>query len=80
MQLDDRIGNWVEERVDVGLRIGLSPQDGLIARRLFPLQLIICASPTYLRKHGYRKRCTIWACTAAACFVMPAPATLFPGM
>ena len=52
MQLDDRIGNWVEERVDVGLRIGLSPQDGLIARRLFPLQLIICASPTYLRKHG----------------------------
>ena len=52
VQLDDRIGNWVEERVDVGLRIGLSPQDGLIARRLFPLQLIICASPTYLRKHG----------------------------
>ena len=52
VQLDDRIGNWVEERVDVGLRIGLSPQDGLIARRLFPLQLIICASPSYLRKHG----------------------------
>lgn len=52
VQLDDRIGNWVEERVDVGLRIGLSPQEGLIARRLFPLQLIICASPSYLRKHG----------------------------
>ncbi|MGE6122800.1 LysR substrate-binding domain-containing protein [Aeromonas media] len=33
-------------------RVGLSPQDWLIARRLFPLQLIICASPTYLRKHG----------------------------
>ncbi|MCH5051086.1 LysR family transcriptional regulator [Pectobacterium aquaticum] len=52
VQLDDRIGNWVEERVDVGLRIGVSPQDGLIARRLFPLQLIICASPAYLRKYG----------------------------
>lgn len=52
VQLDDRIGNWVEERVDVGLRIGISPQDGLIARRLFPVQLIICAAPAYLRKHG----------------------------
>ncbi|MFK8494038.1 LysR family transcriptional regulator [Aeromonas hydrophila] len=45
IQLDDRVGNWVEERVDVGLRIGISPQEGLIARRLFPMQLIICAAP-----------------------------------
>ncbi|MDQ8022078.1 MAG: LysR family transcriptional regulator [Moraxellaceae bacterium] len=52
IQLDDRIGNWVEDRVDVGFRIGQSPQEGLIARRLFPLQLITCASPSYLRKHG----------------------------
>ena len=27
VQLDDRLGNWVEERVDVGFRIGLSPHD-----------------------------------------------------
>lgn len=52
VQLDDRIGNWVEDRVDVGFRLGQSPQEGLIARRLFPLQLIICAAPTYLRKYG----------------------------
>lgn len=52
VQLDDRLGNWVEDRVDVGFRLGHAPQDGLIARRLFPLQLIICASPVYLRKHG----------------------------
>ena len=52
VQLDDRIGNWVEDRVDVGFRLGHSPQEGLIARRLFPLQLIICASPNYLRKYG----------------------------
>lgn len=52
IQLDDRIGNWVEDRVDVGFRIGLSPQEGLIARRLFALPLIICASPAYLRQHG----------------------------
>lgn len=52
VQLDDRIGNWVEDRVDVGFRLGHSPQEGLIARRLFPMQLVICASPSYLRKHG----------------------------
>jgi len=52
---DDRIGNWVEERVDVGFRLGNAPQEGLIARRLFPLQLIICAAPSYLRKYGTPK-------------------------
>lgn len=56
VQLDDRIGNWVEDRVDIGFRLGHTPQEGLIARRLFPLQLIICASPTYLRKHGVPHR------------------------
>ena len=55
VQLDDRIGNWVEDRVDVGFRLGHAPQEGLIARRLFPLQLIICAAPSYLRKYGMPK-------------------------
>jgi len=50
--LDDRIGNWVEDRVDVGFRIGASPAEGVVARRLFALQLIICASPSYLARHG----------------------------
>nr|WP_321269941.1 LysR family transcriptional regulator [uncultured Tolumonas sp.] len=55
MQFDDRIGNWVEERIDVGFRLGHAPQDGLVARRLFPLQLIICAAPSYLHKYGAPK-------------------------
>ena len=52
VQLEDRIGNWVEDRVDVGFRLGVSPHEGVIARRLFPVQLIICASPAYLKAHG----------------------------
>lgn len=52
IQLDDRIGNWVEDRVDVGFRLGHPPHEGLIARRLFPLQLIICVAPSYVRKYG----------------------------
>ena len=55
VHLDDRIGNWVEDRVDVGFRIGESPDEGVIARRLFPLQLIICATPQYIKKYGALK-------------------------
>lgn len=52
VQLDDRIANWVEERMDVGFRAGTPPGDGVIARRLLPLQLIVCAAPAYLQRHG----------------------------
>jgi DNA-binding transcriptional LysR family regulator len=52
VQLDDRIGNWVSDRVDVGFRIGHQPEEGVIARRLFTLQMIICATPAYLAQHG----------------------------
>ncbi len=52
VQLEDRVGNWVEDRVDVGFRLGLSPHEGVIARRLFPVQLVICASPAYLQARG----------------------------
>jgi DNA-binding transcriptional LysR family regulator len=52
VQLEDRVGNWVEDRVDVGFRLGASPHDGVIARRLFPVQLVICAAPAYLQTHG----------------------------
>jgi DNA-binding transcriptional LysR family regulator len=52
VHMDDRIGNWVEDRVDVGFRISQSIAEGLIARRLFPLQLVICAAPAYIAEHG----------------------------
>jgi DNA-binding transcriptional LysR family regulator len=50
--LDDRVGNWVEDRVDVGFRLGASPHPGVIARRLLPVQMVVCASPAYLDRHG----------------------------
>ena len=52
VQLDDRLGNWVEDRVDVGFRISSQAEEGVVARRLFPLQLIICATPDYLARYG----------------------------
>lgn len=50
--LDDKVGNWVEDRVDVGFRLGASPHEGVIARRLFPLQMIVCGAPAYFERHG----------------------------
>lgn len=52
VQLDDRIGDWVADRVDVGFRAGSPPSDGVIARHLLPLQLIVCAAPGYVARHG----------------------------
>ncbi|AYM96739.1 LysR family transcriptional regulator [Acidovorax sp. 1608163] len=52
IQLDDGIGNWVQDRVDVGFRIGVSPNEGVIGRSLFPIQMIVCAAPSYLAAHG----------------------------
>jgi DNA-binding transcriptional LysR family regulator len=53
VELDDEVGDWVHERVDVGFRVGVHrPGSGLIARRLFPFQLIVCAAPAYLERHG----------------------------
>lgn len=52
VQLDDGIGNWVLDRVDVGFRIGASPNEGVIGRQLFPVQMIVCAAPAYLAAHG----------------------------
>jgi DNA-binding transcriptional LysR family regulator len=50
--MDDRISNWVEDRVDVGFRAGPPPEGGVISRRIMPLQLIVCASPAYIAQHG----------------------------
>lgn len=73
VQLEDRVGNWVEDRVDVGFRLGISPHEGVIARRLFPVQLILCASPDYLRTHGVPD--TIAALQAHRCSAYRNPGT-----
>jgi DNA-binding transcriptional LysR family regulator len=73
VQLDDTIGNWVQDRVDVGFRVGAPPEEGLIARRLFPLQLIICAAPSYLAQFGAPQ--TLDELTSHRCCVFRHPGT-----
>lgn len=50
--LEDRFTDIVQERIDVGFRSGNPPEAQVIARRLFPIQQIACASPEYLRLNG----------------------------
>ncbi|WP_397453336.1 LysR family transcriptional regulator [Pseudomonas sp. NA-150] len=52
IQYDDHFTDLVSDRADVGFRGGAQPSGGAIARFLLPIQMIICASPHYLERHG----------------------------
>lgn len=78
LHLDDQVSNWVTERADVGFRIGAPPGEGLIARRLFPVQLIICASPSYLERHGAPDRIEDLAEHRCSVFRHPVTGRIYP--
>jgi DNA-binding transcriptional LysR family regulator len=78
LHLDDQVGDWVRERADVGFRIGAPPEDGLIARKLFPVQLIICASPAYLERHGAPRNLDGLSAHRCSVFRHPATGQVFP--
>lgn len=78
VQLDDNVGDWVLDRVDVGFRFGSPPAEGLIARPLFSAQLIICASPAYLRAHGLPNSLDELAYHRCSVFRHPGTNVIFP--
>ncbi|KPZ71810.1 HTH-type transcriptional regulator DmlR [Shewanella sp. P1-14-1] len=52
LQLNDRKVDVVEEGFDLALRIGQLKSSSLIAKRVAPVRLVMCASPDYLERHG----------------------------
>lgn len=52
LDMNDRVIDLVEEGMDVALRIGHLKDSSLIARRLFAVRTVVCASPQYLKVHG----------------------------
>ncbi|MFC0683924.1 LysR family transcriptional regulator [Novosphingobium clariflavum] len=50
--LNDRVVDLLEERWDVAVRIGKLADSNLVARRIAPVRLCICASPAYLARRG----------------------------
>ena len=50
--LDDHFTDLVAAKIDVGFRAGTEPEQNLIARPLGQMELLICASPGYIARHG----------------------------
>src|SRR5580700_2470621 len=48
----NRVVDLVGENVDVSLRMGPLDDSGLVSRKIVDLTRIVCASPSYLAKHG----------------------------
>jgi len=52
LDLNDRRVDLIEDNFDLALRIGRLTDSSLIARRLFDVRAVVCASPHYLNVHG----------------------------
>jgi DNA-binding transcriptional LysR family regulator len=52
LDFNDRIVDLIEEGVDVAVRSGQMPDSRIMMRALRPFQLLLCASPAYLERHG----------------------------
>jgi len=52
LMLTDRVAHFLDDQVDVALRIGPLPDSGLIATRLGEVRHVVCASPSYLAARG----------------------------
>ena len=50
--LNDRYVDLVAERVDVAIRIGALRDSDLVARRLAPCRMVLCASPDFVDRNG----------------------------
>ncbi|WP_266181993.1 LysR family transcriptional regulator [Dyella humicola] len=54
--LDDRAMDFSTDRLDVAFRNGRMEDSQVIAKRLMPMPMMVCASPAYVRAHGLPRR------------------------
>ncbi|PXF63804.1 LysR family transcriptional regulator [Kangiella spongicola] len=52
LELSDRKVDVIEEGFDVALRIGHLKSSSLIAKKIAPVRLVLCASPSYIKQYG----------------------------
>ena len=55
MLVNDRVVDLLEGGFDVGVRIGRLRDSSLIARKIAPIRLVVCAAPDYLARRGAPK-------------------------
>ena len=73
LALNDRFVDLIEEGFDLAIRIGALKDSSLIARTIAPVDMTICASPTYIAASGMprqpadlaRHNCLIYTLSAA---------------
>lgn len=56
LTLSDAGLDVVDQGLDVALRVGLPPDASVIAKKILSTRRIVCASPSYLRRHGTPRR------------------------
>jgi DNA-binding transcriptional LysR family regulator len=56
LSLNDRVVDLVEEGYDLAVRIGRLADSSLVARRLAPCRVAVCAAPAYVAQHGAPER------------------------
>ncbi len=52
LDLNDRWTDLIDEGVDLALRIGRLDDSSLVARKIAPIRMLLCASPGYLARWG----------------------------
>ena len=50
--LDDRPTDFTSDRIDVAFRNGRMDDSQIVAKKLVPMRMLVCASPAYARAHG----------------------------
>ncbi|WP_201314265.1 LysR family transcriptional regulator [Dyella sp. EPa41] len=52
LMLDDRPTDFTSDRIDIAFRDGQLEDSQIVAKRLVPMQMLVCASPEYADEHG----------------------------
>jgi DNA-binding transcriptional LysR family regulator len=50
--LDDGQADFISDRIDVLFRNGRMDDSQVVAKQLIPMQMLVCASPDYVSRHG----------------------------
>ncbi|MGO4307103.1 LysR family transcriptional regulator [Cupriavidus sp. RAF12] len=50
--LDDRLTDFASEQIDVAFRNGRIEDSSIIAKQLIPMQMALCAAPSYVKARG----------------------------
>jgi DNA-binding transcriptional LysR family regulator len=52
LTISDQAPGTVEDGIDLAIRIGPLDESSMVARRICNLERVICAAPSYLKRHG----------------------------